>query len=96
MSNEFLKFPKSYQSSHQFTSEFKINSITTVYFKANTSLSSNGAAALHNNMKSVSQLFLGNELLFFNPQSLQHRFFKTVDMRKQKYFQQMLVPTRMY
>jgi hypothetical protein len=97
ISNESLKFPNSYQSSNLFTTEFKINSITTKYFKANnTLLSSNGATVLHYSMKSVRQLFLGNELLFLNPRSLRDRLFKTGKMWKQKYFQQMLVPTRMY
>jgi len=65
-----LKFSNSYQSSNLFTTEFKINLITTKYFKANTPLSSNGVTVLHYGMKSVSQLFLGNERLFLNPLSL--------------------------
>lgn len=96
ISNESLKFPNSYQSANLFTTEFKINSITTKYFEANTLLSSNGATVLHYSMKSVRQLFLGNELLFLNPHSLRDRIFKTGKTWKQKYFQQMLVATRMY
>jgi len=78
------------------------NIITTEHFKANTPLSSKGVTVLHYGMKSVSQLFLGNEVLFLNPLSLslslslQHRLLKTSKTWKQKYFQQMLVPTRMY
>ena len=71
MSNQSLKFSNSYQSCNLFTNEFKTNLITAKYFKANTPLSSNeGVTVLHYGMKSVSQLFLGNELLFLNPLSL--------------------------
>ena len=77
MSTQSLKFSNSYQSSDLFTTDFKINLITTKYFRANTPLSSNGVTVLHYGMKSVSQLFLGNELLFLNPLSLfGHRLFK--------------------
>jgi len=70
MSTQSLKFSNSYQSSDLFTTEFKITLITTKYSKANTPLSSKGVTVLHFGVKSVSQLFLGNELLFLNRLSL--------------------------